>query len=93
MNNFNKLKKKNSLGTPPLPEETKNNLQRPEDYELVDGRSLKRTGRTHQLSTRVTDVFYKRVKMIAARDGLKIVELLEVGIDMYEKYNSREKDL
>ena len=77
-----KLKKTNRLGAPPDNSVVKNNLLLDEQ---IDGRSLKKTGRTHQLSTRVTRDFYDRVRMIAARDRLKIVELLEVAIEEYEK--------
>lgn len=92
MTDFSKLKKTSKFGSPPTPEEIKDNLQQPEafvdhttsDQVYVDGRTLRKTGRTHQLSTRVTDVFYDRVRMIAARDRLKIVELLEKAIDLYD---------
>jgi predicted DNA-binding ribbon-helix-helix protein len=84
MNNFDKLKKRATLGAPPTSSEIKNNLQQPETLEYVDGRTLRKTGRTHQLSTRVTDEFYKNIKMIAARDGIKIVELLEKAVALYE---------
>lgn len=93
MNNFDKLKKRTTLGIPPSPEETKNNLHQPEVLEYIDGRTLKKTGRTHQLSTRVTDDFYKKIKMIAARDGLKIVELLELSVGLYENSIDRNKYL
>ena len=65
-------------------EEIKNNLVQPEIFDNQDGRSKKKTGRTHQLATRVTFEFYRRVRMIASRDNLKIVELLEKAIDVYE---------
>ena len=49
-----------------------------------DGRSLRKTGRTHPLATRVTPEFYQRFRQVAARDGLKIVELLEQALVAYE---------
>ena len=87
MNNFNKLKKRTTLGTPPSAGEIKHNLSQPETLEYVDGRTLRKTGRTHQLSTRVTNEFYRQIRMIAARDGMKIVELLENAISLYEDKN------
>ncbi len=51
----------------------------------VDGRSLRKTGRTHQLATRVTPELHKQIKTIAVRDGLKVAELLELAIAAYEK--------
>ncbi|SJM95532.1 hypothetical protein [Crenothrix polyspora] len=79
--------KKKNLGTPPSLNDAGNNLSAPEVAPLddsIDGRSLKKTGRTEQLATRVTAEFHKKVKMLAARDELKIVELLEKSIALYE---------
>jgi hypothetical protein len=87
MADLSKFKKK-SLGTPPSLNEAGDNLSSPEIApldEYVDGRTKRKTGRTEQLATRVTSEFHKRVKMLAARDELKIVELLEKSIDLYEK--------
>ena len=86
MADLSKFKKKN-LGTPPSLSDAGDNLSAPEiapfdDY--VDGRTKRKTGRTEQLATRVTSEFHKKVKMLAARDELKIVELLEKSIDLYE---------
>ena len=49
-----------------------------------DGRALRKTGRTQQLATRVTPEFYRRLRLAAARDGLKMVEVLERGLDRYD---------
>jgi hypothetical protein len=70
---------------PPSPETVPNNLAQPEHAPAVDGRALRATGRTEQLATRVRPEFHRRVKIIAARDGLKIAELLEQAIDAYER--------
>jgi predicted DNA-binding ribbon-helix-helix protein len=70
---------------PPPPEAAPNNLAQPETAPALDGRSLRATGRTEQLATRVTPAFHRQVKMIAARDGLKIAELLEKAIAAYER--------
>jgi|APFre7841882590_1041340.scaffolds.fasta_scaffold36343_2 hypothetical protein len=96
MATFSALKKKKRvLGVPPSIDQAGNNLAAPEvappvpTEEFVDGRSKRRTGRTEQLATRVTHDFHRKVKMIAARDGLKIVELLEKAIELYEEKYSR----
>jgi predicted DNA-binding ribbon-helix-helix protein len=86
MVNVGHLKRKNSLGEPPKTKEIKSNLQQPENFQ--DGRSLHKTGRVHQLGTRVTPDFYDKVRSIAARDRLKIVELLEMAIEAYENNRS-----
>lgn len=88
MTNFSKLKKLSKLGTPPSILEVQNNLELPEIFgnqqEYQDGRSRRKTGRTHQICTRVTSEFYQRLRMIAARDNLKIVEVFEKAVEKYE---------
>ena len=49
-----------------------------------DGRSARRTGRTLQFATRVSPEFDARVRAIASRDGLLLVEVLERALDAYE---------
>lgn len=83
MVDISKLKTKTRLGEPPVAESIKNNLNQPENF-YVDGRTLNKTGRTHQLATRVTPQFYEKIRILAARDRLKIVELLEKAIEYYE---------
>jgi hypothetical protein len=51
----------------------------------IDGRSLRRTGRTLQLATRVSWEFDDKLRRIAQRDGLKLVEVLERALDAYEE--------
>ena len=85
MNNWKKLKKK-SLEAPPLPEETTKNLQTPEVLgEKVDKRSLRKTGRTEQFATRVSKEWLEKVKGIAEKESLKLVEVLEKMLEVYEK--------
>ena len=52
----------------------------------IDGRSLRRTGRTLQLATRVSWEFDEKLRRIAQRDGLKLVEVLERALDAYEEF-------
>lgn len=88
MVDFSKLTKNSKLGDPPSIEEVQNNLELPEIFEnprqAQDGRTLRKTERTHQISTRVTLEFYQRLRVIAARDRLKIVEVIEKAIEIYE---------
>ena len=119
MANLAKLKRRNTLGTPPPFEEASQNLQAPEIVPVVtspavssrgeavpvrkpvgeqegnpphphdtqyriDGRSLRRTGRTLQLATRVSWEFDDKLRRIAQRDGLKLVEVLERALEAYE---------
>ena len=50
----------------------------------LDGRSLRKSGRTVQFATKVTWDFDDRLRHIAQRDSLKLVEVLERGLDAYE---------
>jgi hypothetical protein len=50
----------------------------------IDGRSLRRTGRTLQFATRITEEFDALLHKIAQRDGLKLVEVLENSVAAYE---------
>ena len=77
---------KRRLGAPPAPEETKANLQEPETAPAVpwvDGRSLRATGRTSQLATRISPELHHKAKLLAARDRITMAELIEIGITLY----------
>lgn len=50
----------------------------------IDGRSLRKSGRTLQLATRVSWEFDEKLREIAQREGLKLVEVLERGLEAYE---------
>ncbi len=69
------------LPAPPALDVAPQNLRAPElaPPESVDGRSLRATGRTKQLATRVREEFYDELKMYAAENRLKLVEVLEQG--------------
>jgi hypothetical protein len=82
MANFNSIKK-SKLGMPPSVADVKDNISQPE-VAPSDGRNRK-TGRTYQLSTRVHPDFYFRLREIAARDRLKMVEVLEEAMELYEQ--------
>ena len=59
--------------TPPSPSEAR-----------IDGRTLRRSGRTIQFATRVSPPFDRRVRQIAKREGILIVEVLERALDALE---------
>ena len=56
-----------------------------EQYHRIDGRSLRRTGRTVQFATRVSEEWDDKLRRIAQRDGLKLVEVLERALEAYEE--------
>jgi hypothetical protein len=91
MADLSKLQRRGTLGAPPPPDEASANLTAPEvappatiGRRRIDGRSLRKTGRTLQFATRVTEEFDDLLHKIAARDGLKLVEVLERGVAAYE---------
>ena len=57
-------------------------------YHRRDGRSLRRSNRVVQFATRVTPEFDQRIRAIAEREGLLIVEVLERALDAYERLAS-----
>jgi hypothetical protein len=81
---------KKKLGAPPSMEEASPNLEAPEHaptlppHVRIDGRSLRRSHRTIQFATRVSPEFDERIRAIAQRDGLLLVEVLERALDAYE---------
>lgn len=60
----------NTVGTPPS-----DDTAYPKRVGRVDGRSLRRTGRTLQLATRVSWEFDEKLRRIAQRDGLKLGQI------------------
>jgi len=50
----------------------------------IDGRSLRRTNRTMPFATRVSPEFDARVRAIAEKERILIVEVLERALDAYE---------
>jgi hypothetical protein len=93
MVDVSKLKRRN-LPAPPTPDEASLNLEAPEHAPArpplippnvrIDGRSLRRSHRTIQFATRVSPEFDERIRAIAQRDGLLLVEVLERALDAYE---------
>jgi hypothetical protein len=54
------------------------------EQSRIDGRSLRKSGRLIPFATRVSLEFDERLRNIAQRDGLLLVEVLEHGLDAYE---------
>ena len=50
----------------------------------IDGRTLRRSGRTVQFATRVSPEFDERIREIARREGMLLVEVLEQALKAYE---------
>lgn len=65
-------------------EKVKRSGRKQEPATRVDGRTLRKTNRTVQLGTKVTPEYDQRLREIAQRDNLLIVELLEKSLDAYE---------
>lgn len=90
-----KLKNKNRFGSPPSEKEASNNLSAPEiapgdtdmnaAYQKVDGRTLRKTGRSIQFATRVSEDFDIRLRKIAQQENLLLVQVLEKALKEYEK--------
>jgi hypothetical protein len=57
--------------------------------ERVDGRSLRKTGRTIQFATRVSQEYDDKFRSIAVRDKLEFCVLLEKCLDAYELVGNR----
>ena len=55
----------------------------------LDGRTMRRSGRTVQFATRVSPDFDERVRQIAMRDGMLLVEVLEHALEAYEQSSKR----
>lgn len=58
---------------------------RAKKYAKIDKRTLRKTGRTYQLGTRVRKEFLKKLRFLAKKKGLKYVEVLEKALDCYER--------
>jgi hypothetical protein len=68
---------KSRLGSPPESGAVKGNLRQPEEMpEITDGRSLRATGRTAPLSTRVQPETIHLLRQLAARKGITMAKSL-----------------
>lgn len=64
-------------------------IQKPQVQEvappIIDGRTLRRSKRTDQFTTRVTPEWNARIRTIAMNEGLLLIEVLEEALDAYEE--------
>ena len=58
----------------------------------MDGRTMRRSGRTVQFATRVSPDFDERIRRIAMRDGMLLVEVLERALEAYEASQKNAAD-
>lgn len=75
----------------PRPQRAGASKNRPPNKERqgrLDGRTLRKTGRTLQLATRVSEQFDEHLRLVAQRDGLLLVEVLERALAAYEAQKS-----
>ena len=56
----------------------------------MDGRTMRRSGRTVQFATRVSPEFDERIRQIAMREGRLLVEVLERALDTYEARQKKD---
>jgi hypothetical protein len=56
-----------------------------EDYERVDGRTLRKTGRTIPFSTRLNADTDRLIRRIAGKHGILIAEVVERGARLLQK--------
>ena len=87
MADFKKLRR--NLPAPPTAAEAPANLRAPE-VAPADGRTMRATGRTHQLATRVRVEFYDEVRLYAAQHRLKLVEVLEQAFEALKERGKKE---
>lgn len=79
-------KMKSRLGSPPESKEVMGNLRRPEELPVInDGRSLRATGRTAQLSTRVKPETLQQLRQLAATERITMAEIIERAVELYAK--------
>jgi hypothetical protein len=92
-----KKKKSKALGAPPR--EPSRNLSAPEvapageddEHGLPDMRMMNRSQRTIAFATKVKPSTARRINTLAIKQRLRIVELLEQMVDVYERHVSEEE--
>lgn len=71
--------------TPPKPPPRPPVPPAPPAQKLRDGRSLRKTGRTHQFATRIKEETHGKMYDLAARDQITLGELIERAVDAYDR--------
>jgi hypothetical protein len=77
------------LPDPDLPPPRLTSASTGQGRPMRDGRTARRTGRTIQFATRVSAEFDERLRDIAEREGILLVEVLERALDAYEGRRDR----
>ena len=77
---------RNKLGTPPSEEDIKNNLHARDSIKRAP------THRTQQLCTKIRPELYDKIRMLAAQDRLKIADIIEKAIVLYEQSRPHGND-
>ncbi len=85
--------KKNKFGTPPPIEQIKKNLEEPEiitnhqktKKQKIDGRSLRKTGFSHQLNVKVPKNFKQELLQLSKKLDITLGRLLVDGMNCYKK--------
>lgn len=77
----------NNLRAPEIaPTNNETSLDRNQQkIERLDARSFRKTGRTIQFATRVSEEFDFKLRSIAQRNNKLLVEILEEALQEYEK--------
>lgn len=55
------------------------------EYHRVDGRSARKTHRTIQFATRVSPEFDRRLREVAQRERMLLVEVLEQSLELFDQ--------
>jgi len=83
MNNWNKIKKRKTLGE--FPQEASQNLQAPETAP-ADRRI---SGRTKLLGLRAKPEFHHQLKKLAAEENCLMIEILEKALAEYQQKHTK----
>jgi hypothetical protein len=62
-----------------------------DDYERVDGRSLRKTGRTIPFSTRLNADTDRLIRRLAGKHGILIAEVVERGVKLLQEELSKQQ--
>jgi len=88
MPDVTKLKQRSTLGEPPFFEEASGNLRQletaPTHPPVVNGRTVRRKGRTKQFNVRVTPDFHCQMFGLIAAEDRPAVDILEAVLALYE---------
>lgn len=61
------------------------------NIDFVDGRSLRKTKRTHPLSTKIQQDTYKKLRLLSFEENVSMAEILEKSLDLYLESSKKSK--